>query len=235
MASDAELGTSLRECCCRPEVALQSGQGGPGGASCKGKGPVCPQPGPAHFTHHGLCAYQCTSVPVSGVCSGPHPGCPGAGGSGGYGGLRCPRPTYRRAGMVKFGTRSLACWTIPGMLEAGSGRDVTRSQASGADHKGPWECREPEPSLGEAVGGPSARAGACGSEAGMSTSRKAVTCPGSGSGSGSGSRRPEGVASEPGHKGYGGTQQVDKPLGLWGIRNSVSKALGRAWGARRKT
>ena len=64
--------------------------------------------------------------------------------------------------MVKFGTRSLACWTIPGMLEAGSGRDMTRSQASGADHKGPWECREPEPSLGEAVGGPSARAGACG-------------------------------------------------------------------------
>lgn len=138
--------------------------------------------------------------------------------------------------MVKFGTRSLACWTIPGMLEAGSGRDMTHSQASGADHKGPWECREPEPSLGEAVGGPSARAGACGSEAseaGMSTSRKAVTC--LGSGSGSGLRRPEGVASEPGRKGYGGTQQVDKPLGLWGMGNSVSKALGWAWGARRKT
>lgn len=43
----------------------------------------------------------------------------------------------------KFRMKSLACQIIPGMLEAGSGRDMTLSQASGADHKVPWEFGEP--------------------------------------------------------------------------------------------
>lgn len=59
--------------------------------------------------------------------------------------------------MVKFGMQSLACCIISGMLEAGSGQDMTRSQASGADHTVPWEFGELRPSLGEAVGGFSAR------------------------------------------------------------------------------
>ena len=60
--------------------------------------------------------------------------------------------------------KSLACWIIPGMLETGSGRDMTHSQVSGADHKVPWEFGEPGPSLGEAVGGLSASARAWDSE-----------------------------------------------------------------------
>lgn len=50
------------------------------------------------------------------------------------------------------------------MLEAGSGQDMTHSQASGADHKVPREFGEPGPSLGEAVGGLSASARAWDSE-----------------------------------------------------------------------
>lgn len=53
---------------------------------------------------------------------------------------------------------------ISGMLEAGSGRDMTHSRASGADHKARWECGEPAPSLGEAVGGLSASTRAWDSE-----------------------------------------------------------------------
>lgn len=43
----------------------------------------------------------------------------------------------------KFRMKSLACQIIPGMPEAGSGQDMTLSQASGADHKVPWEFVEP--------------------------------------------------------------------------------------------
>lgn len=64
----------------------------------------------------------------------------------------------------KFRMKPLACWIIPGMPEAGSGRDITRSQASGADHKVPWEFGEPGPSPGEAMGwlSASAQASECG-------------------------------------------------------------------------
>lgn len=70
--------------------------------------------------------------------------------------------TYRLVGnekaeVVKFGMKSLAYWIIPGMLEAGSGQDMTRSQASGADHNVPWEFGERGPTPGEAVGGFSAQ------------------------------------------------------------------------------
>lgn len=50
------------------------------------------------------------------------------------------------------------------MLEARSGQDTTHSQASGTDRNIPWEFGEPGPSLGEAVGGPSATVHAWGSE-----------------------------------------------------------------------